>query len=340
MGVRAKEMLFSYQVGGKRCVRTIQLVSLAGMLTAACYLYGQQPTELADAIRALYQGNYERSASLAENYLKSHPRSPAGRILLARAQIAQGKYPLAYQELRKVLRADPKNIDALYYLGQLSGILSQTEYQQLYALAPDSARVHQLLAESYRVQEKTDKAEEEYQAALKANPRMVEVLVALGDLTRSQFRFDEAISYYSRALEVEPRNYDSTYGLGACYHFRQEPQKAIEYFKRAVDIDPSSAAGRLALGDALLRADQPGPAVSELKSAVALEPEMRQAYSLLGRAHQKLGQSREAAEAFKRAQELIQSEMESRQGLFVSDEVTPTPPPSREGEVQPPTPKN
>jgi Tfp pilus assembly protein PilF len=155
-------MLFNYRVGGKSRVRRAQLVSLAGILTTACYLYGQQTTELADATRALYQGNYGRSASLAENYLKSHPRSPVGRILLARAQISQGKYPLAYQELRKALRADPKNIDAFYYLGQLSGILSKTEYQRLYTLAPDSARVHQLLAESYRVQEKTDKAEEEY----------------------------------------------------------------------------------------------------------------------------------------------------------------------------------
>jgi Tfp pilus assembly protein PilF len=315
-------------------------VSLAAILTTACYLYGQQTTELADATRALYQGNYDRSALLAENYLKSHPQSPAGRILLARAQISQGKFSLAYQELRKALRADPQNIDALYYLGQLSGILSKAEYQRLYTLAPDSARVHQLLAESYRVQEKTDKAEEEYQAALKANPQMVEVLVALGDLTRSQFRFDEAMTYYSRALEIEPQNYDALYGLGACYHFRQEPQKAIEYFSRAIAVDPSSAAGRLALGDALLRADQPRAAVNELKTAVALEPKMRQAYSLLGRAHQKLGESRKAAEAFKRAQELIQSEMDTRQTLFVSEDVTPASPPPVKGDAQPPTPKN
>jgi tetratricopeptide (TPR) repeat protein len=333
-------MPFNYRVGRKSWVRRAQFVSLAGILVTACYLFGQHTTKLAEATRALYRGNYERSASLAENYLKSYPRSPAGRILLARAQIAQGKYPLAYQELRKVLRTHPKSIDALYYLGKLSGILSQTEYQRLYALAPDSARVHQLLAESYRVQEKTDKAEEEYQAALKANPRTIEVLVALGDLTRSQFRFDEAISYYSRALEIEPRNYDGIYGLGACYHFRQEPQKAIEYLRRAVAVDPSSAAARLALGDALLRADQPGAAINELKSAIALEPKMRQAYSLLGRAHQKLGQSREAAEAFRRAQELIQSEMESRQTLFVSEDLTPASPPSAEGAAEPPNPKN
>lgn len=292
------------------------LVGLATVLANAPLVFGDEATELAEGTRALYQGNYEQAALLMAKYVKTHPQTLAGRILLARAEIAQGKHRLAYQELQQALRVDPQNIDALYYLGQLCNLLSQMEYQQLYALAPDSARVHQLQAEWYRVQEDTAKAEQEYQAALRANPQSVEVLVALGDLTRSEFRFDEALTYYSRAYAIDPRNYDSAYGLGACYHFRQEPEKAMEYFRRALAIDPNSAAARLALGDALLRAGQAAGAVTELKAALVLEPKMRQAYTLLGRAQQKLGLSREAEESFKKAQELIQSEMESRQDLL------------------------
>ena len=279
-------------------------------------MFGEGATELTEGTRALYQGNYERAALLAGEYVKTHPQTLAARILLARAEIAQRKYGLAYQELQRALRLDPKNIDALHYLGQLCNLLSQTEYQELYALDPDSARVHQLQAEWYRVQENTAKAEQEYEAALKANPQSVEVLVSLGDLTRSEFRFDEALTYYSRAYAIDPRNYDSAYGIGACYHFRQEPEKATEYFQRALAIDPDSAAARLALGDTLLRAGQAAAAVTELKAALMLEPKMRQAYTLLGRAQQKLGLSREAEESFKKAQELIQSEMESRQDLL------------------------
>ncbi len=287
---------------------------------------GEQPPALRESSRALYQGSYERAASLAGDYLKAHPDAPVALILLARAEIAQGKYQLAYQELQKALRANSKNLDALYYLGRLCGILSQIEYQQLYALAPDSARVHQLLAESYRAQENAAKAEEEYKAALKADPRSVEVLDALGDLERSQFRFDEAISYYSRVAEMEPRDYDSAYGLGACYLYLQKLQRAIERFRRALTLDPDSAAARLALGDALLRAGQPAAAVTELKSAAALEPNMRQAYTLLGRAYHRLGQLREAEEALKKANELTQREIETSQGTLTSKDLISAPP--------------
>jgi tetratricopeptide (TPR) repeat protein len=279
------------------------------------------PSDLTEGTRALHQGRFDQAAGLAERVLKVDQRSTAARLLLAQANLAQGKYLPAYRQLREALRAEPKNVDALYYLGQLCNALSQVEYQALYALAPDSARVHQLQAELYQVQEKTAKAEEEYQAALKANPRLVEVLVSLGDLNRSQFRFDEALSYYSRALEIDPLNYDAVYGVGACHHFQQGPQKALEYFRRAVTIDPKSAAARLALGDVLLRINQAPAAVNELKAAIALEPKMRQAYTLLGKAQQKLGQTKEAEASFKMAQNLIQSEMESREGLLNAEDL-------------------
>jgi Tfp pilus assembly protein PilF len=305
-------------VSTERFVWPVHFFVMVLMLVGAYPLGAQQSPELEQSLRALHQGNYQRAALLAGKYIKTHPRASPGRIILAQTHIAQGQYLSAYQELREALHEDPKNIDILYYLGQLCNTLSQVEYQQLYALAPDSARVHQLQAELYRVQENIAKAEEEYQAALKIKPRSAEVLIALGDLARFDFRFDEALSYYSRALEIDPRNYDSAYGMGACYHFQQVPQKAMEYFRLALSIDPDSAAVRLAMGDTLLQANQPAEAVTELKAAVKLEPKMRQAYTLLGKAQQKLGQSREAEESFRKAQELIQSEMESREELLNS----------------------
>lgn len=286
----------------------------------------EQAPELQEGVRALYRGEYDRAARIAASFVQLHPEASGGFILLARAEIAQGKYTSAYKELREALRKDPTNLDALYYLGRISLMLSQIQYQQLYALAPDSARVHQLLGESYRSQENTTKAEEEYEAALKIDPRSREVLDALGDLERFQFHFDKAISYYSRAFEIDPRDYASAYGLGASYLYRQQPSRAIEYFRRALGVDPTSAAARLALGDALLRARRPAAAVKELKAATSLAPDMRQAYTLLARAYQKLGQSREAQEAFRKAGELTQREIEFRQSTLTSDDLSAAPP--------------
>lgn len=308
------------------------LVALA-VLTVAYPLRAESPPALAESARALHRAEFDRAAALARGYLKAHPQSSPARVLLARAEMARGQYASAYRELQTALRGDPRNVDALYYLSRLCYALSQMEHQKLYAMAPNSARVHQLMAESYRAQQNLAKAEEEYRAALDADPRSVEVLIALGDLLRSQFRFDDAVVYYSRAAETSPRNYDSAYGLGACYLFKEQPGRAVEYLRRALEIDPGSPAARLALGDALLRAGRPAEAVNELKAAAALEPTMRQAFTLLARAYNRLGQPAEAKAALARAQELTQKEKAEREALLASDDLAVTPPPEP-GETQ------
>src|SRR5438046_688593 len=269
---------------------------------------GDEPPDIAEGTRALYRGDYERARSLASKHLEAHSEDPPARILLARAELAEGQYDPAYETLRKALEVDPANIDALYYLERLCTILSQIEFRRLVGTAPDSFRAHQLMAESYLAQHNQGEAEKEYQAALAANPGSVEILDALGELKRSEFKFDAALDYYARASKLAPGDYTSAYASGACHRYQQNPPRATESFRRALRADPNSAAARLALGDALLRANQAAAAVTELKAAVALNPEMRQAYTLLARAHQKLGQTREAEQALQKERELARQE--------------------------------
>lgn len=269
-----------------------------------------QTPALNESARALYRGEPERAATLAATYLKTHPNDSAARVLFARAVLAQGKFQTAYDELQKALKIDPNNIDALYYLSLIATALAQNEYKQLYALAPESDRVHQLLAESFKAQENPAEAENEYLAALKANPRSLEILVALGELKREQSRFDEAIDYYSQAEHIGPLDYDIAYGLGASYTYKQDHQKALAYFRQAIRFEANSGAAHFALGNVMFQLGQLAEAIIELKTAVTFEPKLRQAYFLLGRAYQKSGQQLEAKTAFKKVDELSQAELE------------------------------
>jgi len=202
-----------------------------------------------------------------------------------------------------------------------AGVLAGLEYERLFALAPDSARAHQLLAESYEAQGRDQEAEAEFESALEANPDSVEVLVALGDLARSGLaqskgRFAEARVYYSRASERAPDNYDALYGLGACEAVEGEHAKAATLFRRAARVVPDSAPAHLGLGIALLQTGEAAAAVTELETAAGLEPRMREAYYHLGRAYQTLGRSRESELAFARVQELLREEREALQGAI------------------------
>jgi tetratricopeptide (TPR) repeat protein len=271
---------------------------------------------LDEATRELYRGNYQKAAALAEQRVKANPKDAAARVMLARARLGRGENDAAWRELQRALRLDPANVDALYFLGRLSELLAQVEFRNLYAMAPDSARVHQLLAESADAAGNREEAVEEYMAALKGNPRSEEVLIALGDIKRMGLRFEEAAEYYRRALEINSRDYDSAYGLGVCHLRLGQPDKAEAPFRRAAALDPGSAVAHFALGDALFQLGKPEEAMRALETAAKLEPAMRQAYILLGRAYQEMGRREEAAEAFRKVREMHRQELEDIQAKF------------------------
>src|SRR3954468_13744892 len=93
-----------------------------------------QTAEASPAARALYHGEYVEARELATRHLRNSPTDVSVRIILARADLAMGKYGEALGELKKVLATDPHNNDALYYLSFAARGLSQQEYATLYRL--------------------------------------------------------------------------------------------------------------------------------------------------------------------------------------------------------------
>ena len=221
-------------------------------------------------------------------------------VMLARAELTANRPEQAIAELRKALAADPRNVDAHYYLWLATKTQAQEEYQKLFAMAPDYYRVHQLMGEAALAADRPTEAENEFLAALDAKPNSLEVLAELGNLKRSQSKYDEAIGYYTKAEQAGPLNYDIAYGLGVCYTFTQEYDRAIHYLSESIRIDPVSPDARLALGSAWVQNGKFEAAVPELERAVQLDPHMNQAYFLLARAYQKLGRKEDAAAAFKK----------------------------------------
>lgn len=271
------------------------------------------------AARAFDRGDYAQAVALARQRLRSLPRDTSARLVLARAEAALGRFEDAYQSFRRVLSAEPRNTDALYYLSILGGVLAQGEYDRLFAHAPESPRAHQLRGDLHVAQERPADAEAEYKAALEAAPGSLEVLIALGDLTRRQSRFEDALGYYGRAARVAPHNYDVLYGIGVCHSYRQEYPPAIESYHEALRVDPSSAPAHLALGHALLQSGQAAAAVPELETAARLEPRMLQAQYLLGRAYRLLGRAQDAEAAFARVKNLVEGQAQDAAAALEGD---------------------
>jgi tetratricopeptide (TPR) repeat protein len=282
----------------------------AAVLTASTPLRAQQPagkspvaSRLAEASRALSAGDTARALEIGAAYLKQHPADAAARVLMARAHMERNELDAAYEHVRRALRTDPRNVDALYYLGLITGRMAQAEFQRLFAMAPDSPRVHQLMAESLEAQERRTEAEAEYEAALKGKPDLLDALLGLARLKRIRLECDGAIELYTRAEAIRP-TFDGAYGLGTCYLRQQENEAALARFQQAVDRNPRAAVAWVGLGSALLGLGRASDAIARLQHAIQLEPGMSEAHYVLGRAYQAAGDTARAQEAFAHAERL------------------------------------
>jgi tetratricopeptide (TPR) repeat protein len=266
----------------------------------------QPDTAAADvkaATSALAAGETERAAALLSGYLEQHPDDVRARVAAARVEIARGNLNAAYPHLRHALIVAPDDVDALYYLGFATAGLAQAQFERLVAMAPESGRVHQLMAESLEAQGRNASAEKEYEAALAETPNLFDALVGLAKLKRIRLACEEAVPLYERAEKLRP-TFESAYGLGVCLAYLQRDEEAATEFERAIERDPEAAVAWVGLGTALNRLRRPTDAIVKLQRAVELEPEMGEAYYALGLAYQAAGQPDRASEAFKKAEAL------------------------------------
>lgn len=249
------------------------------------------------ATSALAAGDLDRAATLAGGHLRQHPRSAAARVVIARVHVARGDLDAAWRELQRAVADQPRDVDALYYLGQVSAQLAAEQFERLAQQSPMPARGHQLLAESFEAQERRGDAEREYQAALDANPDLLDALLGLARLRRIRLDCDGAKALYARAEAIRP-TFEAAYGLGACLLREQAHEAAGAQFEKALARDPRSVVALVGAGSALLGRNRAAEAIVPLERAVAIEPAMDDGWYVLGRAYQAAGRREQAQQAF------------------------------------------
>jgi predicted Zn-dependent protease len=249
------------------------------------------------ATSALAAGDLDRAASLAGGHLRQHPRSASARLVIARVHIARGDFDAAWRELHRASVDHPRDVDVLYYLGQVSAQLAAEHFERLAQRSPMPARGHQLLAESLEAQERRSDAEREYEAALAKKPDLVDALLGLARLQRIRLDCEGAKVLYARAEAVRP-TFEAAYGTGTCLLREQAHEAARAQFEKALARDPRSVVALVGLGAALLGLNRPAEAIVPLERAVAIEPAMDDGWYVLGRACQAAGRPEQAQRAF------------------------------------------
>jgi tetratricopeptide (TPR) repeat protein len=285
------------------------IASIAGLMTIeAAAVEAQAPKAeshagLTPVTRALSAGDMDRALSLAKSYVQRQPNDVAGEVLLIRVYLERDEIDAAYRAATAAARRHPADTNVLYYLGLITRELAAQQFERLAKIAPDSARVHQLQAEMFDVQERRADAEKEYAAALAAQPDLLEALLGLAKLQRIRLACEEARALYERAEAVRP-TFDAAYGLGVCLGYLQNDHLAVKHFEQAVQRNPSAAVAWAGLGTSLVKLGRTADGIAKLQRAIALAPGMDEAHYMMGMAYQASGDPVRAQESFKKAEQL------------------------------------
>jgi SAM-dependent methyltransferase len=135
-----------------------------------------------------------------------------GLFELAFRRHQAGELPEAEQLYRSILETDPRQLDALYFLGMIA--LQRGDAQDAVA----------------RIGE-----------AIAGNDRIANYHAGIGEAYGALDRRDDALTHYRKAVKIEPGHWAALHQLASLLLERGEANEALEYAKRALTWKDSDA---------------------------------------------------------------------------------------------------
>ncbi len=204
----------------------------------------------------------------------------------------------AVDVLRVLERANPGHPDVLYTAYRTHSDLAAGALATLAKVAPESGRMHQILAQTLVNQDDFPGAIAQYRKALEIDPRLPGLHLELGQtiLANSQKEpaREEAEKEFEAELVADPTDGNAEYELGEIYWLRSNLEAALQHYSRALELRPNLVDAQIAMGKVLTAMGQPQKALDYLLEATRLDPQNEVAHYRLAQAYRKLGRGEDA----------------------------------------------
>lgn len=212
------------------------------------------------AARRSARGKHKKSAAIA----------PAEMLEEAIRRHRAGEWAAAEVIYRRLIEAQPRNPDALHFLGVLH---------------------HQA--------QRTEDAIALVRHALEIAPGYVDAWNNLGNLYKESDRLQEAEAAYRKALALDAGHAGACNNLGVVLWARRQMAESIAAFRQAIEISPGFAGAHLNLANALRICGRLADAIAEYRKTIALDAGNVGAHYRLGYALYLTGARADAAEVFR-----------------------------------------
>lgn len=242
-------------------------------------------------------------ANLASRLTAKTGLSAIAKIKLAESEFRLGQYDAALRAAKLLRAADPLSGWGIYWLTKTHDALAEECFLKVGALNPNSARVHQMLAEHYTKLSDYPKAKTEFQDAIGSAPNSPDLHLGLGTVLSRTGDWAEAEKELKTALDLAPESAFAHYQLGHVYVQQNLWQQAIEQLRQVSGDSTVLLSARLDLAKAESETGQVSQAVQDLLSVASLDHEGELYFRLAG-LYRSLGDDTRAHEALARFKQL------------------------------------
>jgi len=179
---------------------------------------------------------------------------------------------------RRVLQADPDQVDAAHLFGVLACQVGHPEtaviaISHALNLAPERADCHNNLGEALRMLGHAGEAEHHYRRALALLPGYADAHNNLGLVLQRQGRAGEAASHYRQALAANPEFPEAHHNLATLFQERHHFEQAAEHYRQALALNPDYVDAHVNLAGVLRNLGLTEPARAHLERALTLAPD-------------------------------------------------------------------
>ncbi|CAH4006891.1 cell division cycle protein 27 homolog isoform X1 [Pieris brassicae] len=164
-------------------------------------------------------------------------------------------------------------------------------FKRAVQINPDASYAHALLGHEYSVAEETDKALSSFRTAVSIDPRNYVAWYGIATVYAKQERWKSSEMQIRRALTIHPYSGVLRCQLGLAQAALGKMDRALATLERAVALDTDNPLCRFHRASVLLRAGRPQDALPDLHHLKDMVPKESSVYYLLGKVHDKLGNS-------------------------------------------------
>jgi tetratricopeptide (TPR) repeat protein/SAM-dependent methyltransferase len=208
-----------------------------------------------------------------------------------------------------VLKAEPANADAHYYLAAIScqqGRFDEGAEHARRALGsdPSYARAHLLLGRSLSALGDREQALASFDRAIVLAPDLAQAHGNRGDVLSDLGRNAEAVESYDRAVALAPTSIEDWFNRGVALAAVERGLDAIASFDRAIAGKPRWAEAHLWRAKLLTDLQRPGEALAAVDKALVIAPDFAQVWLGRGNVMLAFGRYDEALAAYDHALKL------------------------------------